>query len=84
MSKNRIRGLSKASNAIREKIINLTSTKPLKISELSEVLEMNINNLRTRYVYKMIKDGVLKRKNARYSSTNPIKEINIKNCLSIK
>ena len=74
MSKNRIRGLSKASNAIREKIINLTSTKPLKISELSEVLEMNINNLRTRYVYKMIKAGTLKRENARYSPANPIKD----------
>ena len=76
MNKNRIRGISKASKAIREKIINITSDKPLKISELSKVLEMNINNLRTRYVYRMIKDRVLKRERARYS---PIKEIVIRN-----
>ena len=37
---------------------------------------MNINNLRTRYVYRMIKDRVLKRERARYS---PIKEIVIRN-----
>jgi CRISPR/Cas system CSM-associated protein Csm2 small subunit len=76
MNKNRIRGISKASKAIRDKIINITSDKPLKISELSKVLEMNINNLRTRYVYRMIKDRVLKRERARYS---PIKEIVIRN-----
>ena len=76
MNKNRIRGISKASKDIRDKIINITSDKPLKISELSKVLEMNINNLRTRYVYRMIKDRVLKRERARYS---PIKEIVIRN-----
>ena len=76
MNQNRIRGISNASKAIRDKIINITSDKPLKISELSKVLEMNINNLRTRYVYRMIKDRVLKRERARYS---PIKEIVIRN-----
>ncbi|MDB4250492.1 hypothetical protein N9806_03080 [Candidatus Pelagibacter sp.] len=39
---------------------------------------MNINNLRTRYVYKMIKAGTLKRENARYSPTNSTKEIDDK------
>ena len=78
MNKNRIRGISKASKAIRDKIINITSDKPLKISELSKVLEMNINNLRTRYIYKMVKDETLKRENARYSPTNPTTEIDNK------
>tara|TARA_B100000787_G_scaffold168676_1_gene157908 strand:+ start:3527 stop:3778 length:252 start_codon:yes stop_codon:yes gene_type:complete len=74
MINNRNRGLSNASKTIRDKIINITSDNPLKISELSKILDMNINNLRTRYVYKMIKAGTLKRENARYSPTNPIKD----------
>ena len=78
MIKNRNRGLSNTSKAIRDKIINITSDNPLKISELSKILDMNINNLRTRYVYKMIKAGTLKRENARYSPTNPTTEIDNK------
>ena len=78
MNKNRIRRLSNTSKAIRDKIINITSDNPLKISELSKILDMNINNLRTRYVYKMIKAGTLKRENARYSPTNSTKEIDDK------
>ena len=78
MIKNRNRGLSKTSKATRDKIINITSENPLKISELSKILDMNINNLRTRYIYKMVKDETLKRENARYSPTNPTKEIDNK------
>ena len=78
MIKNRNRGLSKTSKATRDKIINITSENPLKISELSKILDMNINNLRARYVYKMIKAGTLKRENARYSPTNSTKEIDDK------
>ena len=46
MIKNRNRGLSNTSKAIRDKIINITSDNPLKISELSKILDMNINNLK--------------------------------------
>ena len=62
MINNRNRGLNNASKTIRGKIINITSDNPLKISELSKILDMNINNLRTRYVYKMVKAKTLKRK----------------------
>ena len=78
MIKNRNRGLSNTSKAIRDKIINITSENPLKISELSKILDMNINNLRTRYVYRLIKDRVLKRERARYSPTNSTTEIDNK------
>ena len=74
MNKNRIRVLSNASKTVRDKIVNITSDNPLKISELSKILDMNINNLRTRYVYKMIKAGTLKRENARYSPIYSAKE----------
>ena len=78
MNKNRIRGISNASKTVRDKIVNITSDNPLKISELSKILDMNINNLRTRYIYKMVKDETLKRENARYSPTNPTTEIDNK------
>tara|TARA_B100000767_G_scaffold219563_1_gene207650 strand:+ start:486 stop:734 length:249 start_codon:yes stop_codon:yes gene_type:complete len=78
MIKNKNRGLSNTSKAIRDKVINITSDNPLKISELSKILDMNINNLRTRYIYKMVKDETLKRENARYSPTNPRTKIDNK------
>ena len=78
MNKNRIRRLSNTSKAIRDKITNITSDNPLKISELSKILDMNINNLRTRYIYKMVKDETLKRENARYSPINSTTEIDNK------
>ena len=74
MNKNRIRGLSNASKTVRDKIVNITSDNPFKISELSKILNMNINNLRTRYVYKMVKAETLKRENVRYSPINSIKK----------
>ena len=57
---------------IREKIINITSVKPSKVSELSQQLNININTLRVRYLYKMVHEGLLKREKSKYSPLNLI------------
>ena len=51
---------------IREKIINITSVKPSKVSELSQQLNININTLRVGYLYKMVHEGLLKREKSKY------------------
>ena len=57
---------------IREKIINITSVKPSKVSELSQQLNININTLRVGYLYKMVHEGLLKREKSKYSPLNLI------------
>jgi len=57
---------------IREKIINITSVKPSKVSELSQQLNININTLRVGYLYKMVHEGILKREKNKYSPLNLI------------
>ena len=57
---------------IREKIINITSVKPSKVSELSQQLNININTLRVGYLYKMVHEGLLKREKSKYSTLNLI------------
>tara|TARA_B110000008_G_scaffold252343_1_gene266857 strand:+ start:4063 stop:4278 length:216 start_codon:yes stop_codon:yes gene_type:complete len=57
---------------IREKIINITSVKPSKVSELSQQLNININTLRVGYLYKMLHEGLLKREKSKYSPLNLI------------
>ena len=57
---------------IREKIINITSVKPSKVSELSQQLNININTLRVGYLYKMLHAGLLKREKSKYSPLNLI------------
>jgi hypothetical protein len=74
MNKNKLRKLRNTFKTVKEKIVNITLNNPLKISELSRILNMNINNLRTRYVYKMVKAGTLKRENARYSPNKKIEQ----------
>ena len=57
---------------IREKIINITSVKPSKVSELSQQLNININTLRVGYLYKMVHEGLLKREKSKYGPLNLI------------
>ena len=57
---------------IREKIINITSVKPSKVSELSQQLNVNINTLRVGYLYKILHQGLLKREKSKYSPLNLI------------
>ena len=55
---------------IREKIINITSVKPSKVSELSQ--QLNINTLRVGHLFKMVYGGLLKREKSKYSPLNLI------------
>ena len=55
---------------IRERIINITSIKPSKLSELSHQLDINSNTLRVGFLYKMIHEGLLKREKSKYSPVN--------------
>ena len=55
---------------IREKIINITSVKLSKVSELSQQLNININTLRVGFLYKMFREGLLRREKSKYSPVN--------------
>ena len=52
---------------IRESIINITSMKPSKLTELSQQLSINRNTLRVGFLYKMVHEGLLKREKYKYS-----------------
>lgn len=55
---------------IRKKIINITSIKPSRVSELSQQLNININTLRVGFLYKMVSEGLLKREKHKYRPIN--------------
>jgi len=52
--------------ALEEKILQLCEESK-SAKELSVLLDINLNTLRSKYVYPMYKKGLIKRANSKYS-----------------